>query len=130
MRPASMTGVGDAGLLYACTNAGFSTSKTSTSCTMRPVARSRHRANSFLASGCAVVTQTWLSQTTGEDQPLPGIAAFQRTFSVSLQVIGRPVASAWPSACGPRNAGQLPAIATAGDIKRTATIQRDIAKLS
>src|SRR5947209_2287299 len=43
---------------------------------------------------------------TGDDQPLPWIAVFQRTFSDSDQWSGA-FDTAWPSAVGPRKAGQF-----------------------
>src|SRR5688572_21167017 len=57
-------------------------------------------------SSVAVVNQIWLSQTTGEDQPRPGVGTFQRMFSVSLQRVGRGVGPAWPFQLGPRKSGQ------------------------
>src|SRR6266478_2369728 len=45
-------------------------------------------------------------QTTGDDQPLPGISTFQTTLRVALQVSGSPGSSATPVDCGPRNCGQ------------------------
>jgi hypothetical protein len=50
--------------------------------------------------------------TTGVDQPRSGIGVFQRTFSVSLHVSGRPTGSepsgdeTCPLLNGPRNSGQ------------------------
>src|SRR5438128_8932290 len=44
---------------------------------------------------------------TGDDQALPWTGVFHFTFAVSLQVIGRPLESEWPSPFGPRNCGQL-----------------------
>src|SRR5438876_11038359 len=77
------------------------------SCTILPVSRSKQMTNSSLPSSVAVVSQIWLPQITGEDQPLSWMAVFHLMFSVSLHRIGRPTASEWPSAVGPRNSGQL-----------------------
>src|SRR5207247_2311255 len=63
--------------------------------------------NSFLPSTVAVVIQICFPQMTGEDQPLSWMATFHLMFSVSLQRIGKPTASARPSPDGPRNSGQL-----------------------
>src|SRR5216684_472239 len=56
-------------------------------------------------------------QTTGDDQPLPGISAFQTTLRVALQVSGSPGSSATPVDCGPRNCGQESA-APSGSLSR------------
>src|SRR5438445_417024 len=53
----------------------------------------------------------YVGAMTGDDQPDPGTATFQATFSVSLQVSGRPRAVEFPCPSGPRNCGHDPAIA-------------------
>src|SRR5258707_1045552 len=88
-------------------NIGFSTEKTRTSWTILPVSRWQQTAKSVLPSSVALVTHTWLPQTTGDDQALPGIGVFQTTFSVSLHLSGKLVAAEQPLAVGPRNSGQL-----------------------
>src|SRR5947209_7599229 len=60
------------------------------------------------------VTTILFPQTMGEDQPLPGIAVFQTTFLVVLQVCGSPFPSATP-ACWPRNCGQWSAAVRKAD---------------
>jgi hypothetical protein len=45
-------------------------------------------------------------QTTGVDEPLPGISTFQRTFFVSLHSIGGVACGATPVMSGPRHWGQ------------------------
>ena len=96
------------GLFFAGLGASL-TSKSRASWITLPVSRSRPTAYILSPVSVAVVTQTWLPQTTGLDQPLSWMAVFHLTFWVSDQVVGRPVASAWPSPCGPRNSGQLSA---------------------
>src|SRR5437899_1528403 len=53
----------------------------------------------------AVVTNTWLSQTIGDDQPRPGTSVFHATFIVVDHVVGSVsiVETALPA--GPRNCG-------------------------
>ena len=46
------------------------------------------------------------SQTIGVPHPLPSIRAFQRKFSVSLQVTGGSASDATPFQFGPRHCGQ------------------------
>src|SRR5262245_40001199 len=58
-------------------------------------------------SPTAAVRKILSPQITGDDQPQPGISAFQTTFSVVLQVSGSVSPSAKPSTCAPRNCGQL-----------------------
>ena len=58
-------------------------------------------------SPTAEVRKILLPQTTGEDQPQPGMSVFQTTFSVSLHVSGSVLPSPSPSDCAPRNCGQL-----------------------
>jgi hypothetical protein len=57
---------------------------------------------------------------TGDDQPLPWIAVFHRTFRVSLHVSGRFGAAAMPVPSGPRNCGQSARSAMAADTTRMA----------
>ena len=45
-------------------------------------------------------------QTTGVDEPLPGISTFQRTFWVSLHTSGGAAFGATPVISGPRHCGQ------------------------
>src|SRR5207302_2252106 len=54
-----------------------------------------------------LVTKILSPQTTGEDQPRPGMAVLQTTLRLPLQVSGRPASSVVPSAWAPRNCGQL-----------------------
>src|SRR3954464_9599482 len=86
--------------------AGFGLSNTFRSWMVLPLFPSTHTADRSLPSSGAVVIQTCLPQMTGDDQPLPWIAVFQRTFSDSDQRKGAADA-AWPSAVGPRKAGQF-----------------------
>src|SRR3569623_679764 len=81
---------------------------------MSPVFRSIHTADKRLPSSVALVAQTCSSQTTGEDQALPGSAVFQRMFCVSLHWIGKPVASEMPAPSGPRNCVQRSAAEASG----------------
>src|SRR5262245_37948108 len=60
----------------------------------------------------AVVTITRSPHTMGEDQPKPGISAFQTTFEVALHSIGTPVSEEMPCPVGPRKPGQFSAWAT------------------
>jgi hypothetical protein len=60
---------------------------------------------SSLPSGVAVVIQIRSPSTIGDDQPLPWIGVFQRTFSASLHFSGSPVAVDTPLPSGPRNWG-------------------------
>src|SRR6266851_5171231 len=55
-------------------------------------------------------------QTTGDDQPLPGISAFHTTLRVALHVSGSAGSSATPVDWGPRNCGQC-SLATSGTRK-------------
>src|SRR5438552_4095472 len=106
--------------------AGFGLSKTLRSWTILPVSRSTQTADSSLPSSGAVVSQICLPQTTGDDQPLPWMAVFQRTFSDSDQRIGAADA-ACPSAVGPRKAGQLSdGTAATGAAARTAASRQRI----
>src|ERR1051325_6117623 len=73
-----------------------------------PDSLSKQTAYIRVPSGVAVVTQTWLSQTTGEDHARPCIAVFHLTFWDSLQVRGRPMDIECPFPRGPRNSGQAP----------------------
>ena len=47
------------------------------------------------------------SQTTGEDQPSPGIGVFQAMFSVSLHLVGSLFSDETPCLVGPRKPGQF-----------------------
>src|SRR2546427_1776876 len=72
-----------------------------------PVSRSRQRANNFVPSSLAVVSQICSPQITGEDQPRSWMAVFHLTFFSSLQVTGKPLAPDFPLPSGPRYCGQL-----------------------
>src|SRR4051812_24192721 len=88
---------------------GWGTSKSLRSWITFPVFLSTQTADSFVASGVALLTQTWSPHTTGDDHALPSTGVFHATFSVSLQLTGKPLApSAIPCPPGPRNCGQLP----------------------
>ena len=89
-------------------NCGLAISKTFTSWTILPaVAIDADGEDPWRPGAVAVVIQICLPQMTGDDQPLPWMAVFQTTFSVSLQVTGRPCESLRPSAVGPRKAASL-----------------------
>ena len=62
------------------------------------------------------VTKIFSPQTIGEDQPLPGIAVFQATFSVWLQVSGKFGSSTTPDESGPRNCGHWLPIRTSASL--------------
>src|SRR5262245_43735303 len=67
----------------------------------------------------AVVTITRSPQTMGEDQPNPGISAFQATLEVALHSIGMPVSEEMPCPVGPRKPGQFSAWAMLTRDRRT-----------
>ncbi len=100
----STTDVGVATLFRcgeSCTYAGSTLrgimSKTLMSLTIFPLAASIQIArNSFLVL-LPAVSQISFPQTTGEDQPSPGIAVFQRTFFASSNSTGRSLAVETPS---------------------------------
>src|SRR5579872_2881668 len=76
------------------------------------------------------VTKMRSPQTTGEDQPVPGMSVFQATFSVVLQVSGSLGFSVTPVDSGPRNWGHWSIVAadrdTAKDsVRRLLVIGRD-----
>src|ERR1700720_3047314 len=75
-------------------------------CRTLPESRSRHNAERVVPSGGAVVSQTCLPRTTGDDQPLPGMAVFQAMLVFSSQVVGKPVDWETPAPLGPRNCVQ------------------------
>src|SRR5258708_5549186 len=106
-----MAGVGEAKELYCLMFGGLASSNRCRSGTTLPGARSRHTAKYALPSSVAVVTHTWSPHTTGDDHPLSWTATFQRTFSISLHLVGTSLASETPLPCGPRNSGQLSAAA-------------------
>src|SRR5437773_11771998 len=87
-------------------------------------------AKSLVPSSSAAVIQIWSPQTTGLDQPRSWRGVFHLTCSVSLHVVGRPLASERLSPLGPRNCGQLSAAAseTASDAisNETNTTNRDM----
>src|SRR5687768_14590939 len=87
---------------------------------MAPVSRSTQTARSEWPPSVAVVIQTCFPQTTGDDQPSPGMGVLNLTFCVSDHVCGRLVESLWPCWRGPRNWGQISPAAegNAGRIKR------------
>src|SRR5260370_19818553 len=100
-----MAGVGDGFVLNACENWGVGTSNSLRSNRIFPESLSTATANSSLPSGVAVVSHSWRPRMTGDDHARPWMGVFQRTFWVSLQVIGRPMAVDTPSPSGPRNCG-------------------------
>ena len=57
----------------------------------------------------AVVTNTRSFQTIGDDQPSPGMDAFQRTFELAVQASGTSFSDEMPWRVGPRNWGQFSA---------------------
>src|SRR5262245_15009614 len=59
----------------------------------------------------SVVRKTFLPQMIGCENPLPGIAAFHKTFFVSLHSVGRFLSLETPWASGPRHCGQLDELA-------------------
>ena len=65
--------------------------------------RSRHITARRCPSSVPVVSQMRSFQVTGDDQPLPQISVFHRTFFVSLQAVGIPSAFDVPSPRPPRN---------------------------
>src|SRR5437773_2084525 len=87
-------------------------------------------AKSLVPSSSAAVTQIWPPRTTGLDQPRSWRGVFHLTCSVSLQVVGRPLASERLSPFGPRNCGQLSAAmseaASDATKKETSTTDRDM----
>src|SRR5262249_39223387 len=86
-----------------------------------PVSVSRQRAcNRSNRGPDADVTNTFLPTTIGDETLRPGRSAFHLTFSLSLQVVGRPVSSETPDAFGPRNCGQSPAEAKVADARTVA----------
>src|SRR5215218_8103631 len=62
----------------------------------------------------------------GDDHPFPGTSTFQRTFSVSLQWTGRPVALECPWPVGPRNSVQSSATARSGLMPTSSAINRSV----
>ena len=71
-------------------------------------------------TGTAVVTNTWSPQMIGVADPLPGIAIFQRTLSVSLHFSGGSASGAAPVASGPRHCGQVPSAAVSPALEEAA----------
>src|SRR5678816_2865464 len=57
----------------------------------------------------AVVTNTRLPQTIGDECPRPGIAAFHLMFEVGVHVAGRFFSVEIPEPSGPRHCGQFAA---------------------
>src|SRR5262249_24078775 len=57
----------------------------------------------------ADVTKTRLPKTMGDDQPAPGMSAFQRTLVLASHLLGRVLPCPTPAAAPPRKAGQLSA---------------------
>src|SRR5690348_5387977 len=101
-----MIGVGEAKLFFAFSSFGDLRRKSSMSFWIAPVFTSTAIARNERPSSVAVVSQMRSPWITGDDQPRPGIAVFQRTFCVSLQVKGRLCSSDTPWPVGPRNCGQ------------------------
>src|SRR5678816_2672442 len=60
----------------------------------------------------AVVTNTRLPQTIGDECPRPGIAAFHLMFEVGVHVAGRFFSVEIPEPSGPRHCGQRAASTT------------------
>src|SRR5215213_10278204 len=103
-----MTGVGEPYALRTFpSGAGLATWNSLRSWTILPLPLSTQTAPSSRPSALAVLTHTCSPQTTGDDHALPWTAVFQATFSVSLQVTGRSLASERPCIVGPRKAGQF-----------------------
>ena len=61
----------------------------------------------------AVVSQICFPSITGDDQPRPGMFAFQAMPLVSLHTVGSPFAEACPCPPGPRHSGHSAANADA-----------------
>ena len=57
-------------------------------------------------TGTADSTKSRSPQTTGDEEPRPGISTFQRMFFVSLHSSGGSAVVDTPVACGPRHCGQ------------------------
>ena len=57
----------------------------------------------------AVVRNTWLPQTMGEECPRPGSGVFQAMFFVGAQSEGSSSSDEMPWLSGPRHCGQLAA---------------------
>src|SRR5262249_22636475 len=74
-----------------------------------PDKRSRQMTQQETPLLVAVVTITRSPHTIGEDQPKPGISAFQTTLELALHSIGTPVSEEMPCPVGPRKPGQLSA---------------------
>src|SRR5438552_91367 len=66
----------------------------------------------------AEVINTLSPQTTGDDQPRPGILAFHRTFLSAAHSAGSCVSVDTPLAFGPRNCGQSALRAAGGSTAR------------
>src|SRR3954463_9992108 len=64
--------------------------------------------------------------TTGDDHPFPGTSTCQRTFSVLLQWIGKPVALECPWPLGPRNCVQSSAMAHSGPRPTSSASNRSV----
>ena len=87
-RVPSRTGVGEAKLFSACLTGGTGTSSSSALQSSFPLASSTPSTRSERPLLIAVVIQACVGESTGELQPSPGSAVFQRTFSVSLHFSG------------------------------------------
>src|SRR5205085_6771307 len=101
-------GVGDAGVLRACSDGNFSMANNSTSCLTSPdfksTPMSRRLAPPVLLE-TEVLSHAMPCATTGDDQPWPGMADFQMTFLSLLHTAGT-LPSIRPNPPGPRNCGQ------------------------
>src|SRR5262249_32312092 len=95
-----------------------------------PSWRSRQSSSLFCSFSKQVVTKTRSPQTMGEECPLPGIAAFQRMFSFSVQWIGTAVSLLVPSPRGPRHCGQFSANDASHKKRTTAQEIKDLADIS
>jgi hypothetical protein len=89
-----------------------------------PLLRSRQRTRHWVALSVAVVTKMRLPQTTGEDQPAPGMDVFQTTFDVALQCSGSFFSEEIPWPVGPRKRGQFSADSEKVNAHRAAMSRR------
>src|SRR5690606_17907327 len=74
-----------------------------------PVSRATQNSRRSFFSSTQEVRKMRSPQTTGEEWPVPGMAVFQVTFSVSDHFRGKPFSALVPSPRGPRQAGQFSA---------------------
>ena len=81
-----------------------------TACLLRSTA---HNSMLPVARWSATFRKTRSSQMIGVDPLNAGSGSFHATFSVALQVVGRPVSVLTPSSDGPRHCGQVSAVRVA-----------------